>query len=265
VALREAWKRRDDFDRLLLAWVIGPLCLFSLSGSKLPTYLLPLFPALALLVSRVIEKERSRRQAAISCALGFAAFSVALVVFIEHGLPPELLAARFELLAVGVASSVGSSLSLCLTCCHRDREALATVGLSFAVVLLFLSGGLAKCDASYSSRELSGALVSAGLDQDVIVAEYKDHLHGLPVYLGRRVVQISFPRETRFEQDDEYKPFLFKDLESFRNSLAPDQKFLLIMSKSDYDEKLFPGLVAERIGRWFVLRSQPGDGDLADS
>lgn len=40
---------------LLLGWVIPPLILLSFSGSKLPTYILPLFPALALAMGRGIS------------------------------------------------------------------------------------------------------------------------------------------------------------------------------------------------------------------
>jgi 4-amino-4-deoxy-L-arabinose transferase-like glycosyltransferase len=42
----------------LLGWVLPPLCLLSLSGSKLATYVLPLFPAIALGFGRVLARDR---------------------------------------------------------------------------------------------------------------------------------------------------------------------------------------------------------------
>ncbi|MGD9875104.1 MAG: ArnT family glycosyltransferase [Kiritimatiellia bacterium] len=43
---------RNASDAFLLAWVVLPVIFFSLSGSKLPTYILPLLPALALIAAR---------------------------------------------------------------------------------------------------------------------------------------------------------------------------------------------------------------------
>ena len=45
--------------RLLVAWFLVPLIFFSLIASKQPAYVLPVFPALAILVARLFEKETS--------------------------------------------------------------------------------------------------------------------------------------------------------------------------------------------------------------
>ncbi|MDD3883572.1 MAG: glycosyltransferase family 39 protein [Gallionella sp.] len=47
-------------SRFLLIWAIFIYLFFSISGSKLPSYLLPMFPALALLMGRHIVAMRSR-------------------------------------------------------------------------------------------------------------------------------------------------------------------------------------------------------------
>lgn len=46
-------RRPDARQGLLVGWVVPPLVVLSLSGSKLPTYILPLLPAFALLVAGV--------------------------------------------------------------------------------------------------------------------------------------------------------------------------------------------------------------------
>ena len=64
-ALRELWRsargrpveqgathHRRSEDALLASWVLLPFVFFSFSGSKLPAYVLPVFPALAVLASR---------------------------------------------------------------------------------------------------------------------------------------------------------------------------------------------------------------------
>jgi 4-amino-4-deoxy-L-arabinose transferase-like glycosyltransferase len=54
IAWRKGWKP-SPVAWLLLGWVIPPLIILSFSGSKLPTYILPLFPALALAAARGIS------------------------------------------------------------------------------------------------------------------------------------------------------------------------------------------------------------------
>ena len=58
---------KDRLQLFLWLWTLLPVLFFSLSGSKLPGYILPVFPAIALLIGRELEKawdERNRRQTA---------------------------------------------------------------------------------------------------------------------------------------------------------------------------------------------------------
>lgn len=49
---RGSWRNADRIDLYLLLWSIIPVVLFSLSSTKLSTYILPAFPATALAISR---------------------------------------------------------------------------------------------------------------------------------------------------------------------------------------------------------------------
>ncbi|HEX6187658.1 MAG TPA: glycosyltransferase family 39 protein [Pyrinomonadaceae bacterium] len=56
-SLRWRWRGRDQVDRVrvfALAWLVVPTIFFSLSGSKIPGYVLPVLPAVALLVAERI-------------------------------------------------------------------------------------------------------------------------------------------------------------------------------------------------------------------
>ncbi len=63
-ALRSAWTPRDSnggapetgADFMLLAWVLGIVFFFSIPGAKLPTYVLPALPAIALLTARFLMR-----------------------------------------------------------------------------------------------------------------------------------------------------------------------------------------------------------------
>lgn len=53
-AARRRPGRADLAERLVWSWLLADLVLLSIAGSKLPTYLLPAFPAVALLAARAI-------------------------------------------------------------------------------------------------------------------------------------------------------------------------------------------------------------------
>jgi 4-amino-4-deoxy-L-arabinose transferase-like glycosyltransferase len=57
----------DRLQLFLLLWIAAPVVFFSFSGSKLPGYILPIFPAIALIVGRELERwwdDESRPRAA---------------------------------------------------------------------------------------------------------------------------------------------------------------------------------------------------------
>ena len=76
-ALRRRFGRNEQ---LILLWALAPLIFFSLSGSKLPAYILPMLPPLALLCGREVARRDSLlsyriaafAQAALWVAVGVA-------------------------------------------------------------------------------------------------------------------------------------------------------------------------------------------------
>jgi 4-amino-4-deoxy-L-arabinose transferase-like glycosyltransferase len=52
--VKRLWKGMDDRDLFLALWVVVPFIFFSLSSSKLPQYLLPIFPPLAILCAQTV-------------------------------------------------------------------------------------------------------------------------------------------------------------------------------------------------------------------
>ena len=99
--LRRVWKQRTSAcspeDLLLIVWFAAPFLFYSAIATKLPGYLLPIFPAAALLLAREWQREQSaaRRRGGgafrIACALGVTALpGVALAV-------PFLLEYRYEI------------------------------------------------------------------------------------------------------------------------------------------------------------------------
>lgn len=84
--VRRIWQRVAsgrvlNWQGLLLAWFIPPLLILSLSGSKLPTYILPLMPAFALLIGCVLPSLRQAWTVALPTAVCLIFGDLALVHF----------------------------------------------------------------------------------------------------------------------------------------------------------------------------------------
>ena len=88
------WRRRSGFvarvrandeARLLACWLLLPLAVFTLSRSRLPLYLLPLFVPLALMAARALAPLDMRRHAAQALLVAWCA-----AIVIARALPAYL-------------------------------------------------------------------------------------------------------------------------------------------------------------------------------
>jgi len=76
--------RQTPVQLFLLGWVLPPLCVLSLSGSKLATYVLPLFPAIALGLARILARDRVTAVPVPRIAFASAAFLLGVDVALAH-------------------------------------------------------------------------------------------------------------------------------------------------------------------------------------
>jgi len=107
LATPAVWKaRREPATRFLLAWLIPSWLVFEAVMTKLPHYVLPLYPAIAILIAGVLEsgglsKSRWIVRGTVGWFLLPAAIAIAtLVIFIMFGRDLGLVAWPFSALAV---------------------------------------------------------------------------------------------------------------------------------------------------------------------
>src|SRR5262249_31261408 len=177
-AARLAWRARAETAvRFLTAWLVPFWLLLELVPTKLPHYVLPAYPALALLAGRALAESAitSRRHWTdlISwsiwgvVALGLAAALVAVPVHFGAGTPP--IAVAVIAIAIGLAG-------LQLWNLWVAREPLWP-GMGAALVLWAAAFGIVapRIDALWLSRS-AAALVSAQdrLPRPVVVAGYAE-------------------------------------------------------------------------------------------
>ncbi|MGB5660139.1 MAG: glycosyltransferase family 39 protein [Thermoanaerobaculia bacterium] len=185
--------RDRAIDWALVGWLVVPLVLLSLSGSKLMTYVLPLFPGIALWLANGLLPRGKSRALSISVAVQMVllvGLTLTVGVLLARGslLPPtvELDDWFLPLLGLAVACVVGAGwfLSRGVT-----ESRLAGVTLSALLVWMTLASQLVHL-GPVMRMQASMRPVAERLREEpdwetaqIIIAHTR--AHGLKFYLGR--------------------------------------------------------------------------------
>jgi len=163
---REAAARESIW---LAAWVLAPLALFTLNHSKLPQYVLPLMPALALAAARHLAAggPRTAWRPYVVIAAGLAAVLIALPGRLLAPLPltpAERLAIPTAALAAGVALLASAA---CLAvAAWRDAPRFAALAYAIPVMALpFASAGVLRAVGDDRSAARLASAVRPVLDR----------------------------------------------------------------------------------------------------
>lgn len=221
---------RVNPDLFLLLWVALPVVFFSMIGSKLAPYVLPVFPGMAILTARHLSL-KSLGRAALPASLMVVTALLALAQshssLLAKAAPfaNELRWAGLWLLASGAAGWLAVK---------RRRDLAIGVSLVGMLGLLLIAAGAFGRLSYLSARPLASGIL-AHTQGPFEVAILERYLFGLPYYLGQRVVQVDQERETLFETDLAYRDFLYPDLEAYLPVFRRgDKDRFLIVSRYDY-------------------------------
>jgi 4-amino-4-deoxy-L-arabinose transferase-like glycosyltransferase len=261
------WKRSGDSDRVFLVlWAIVPFLFFSLSASKLPHYILPIFPALAILAGQItaatVNAPAKRRWPLWLPALAPLVVLVVCIVsvFYPYVLPQngrEILQTAFPnvpgTIVVGlVLTAVLHSIVISKELWSSQKWHYLLTAASFALVFLMvepLGVTISHLRSSKDLAEKSAPLIPSGAQ----VAIYDAYLASLPFYLNtnqpiwvissgakRKVMGSAYVAEKRPEPVPGYRKVLFT-YEEFGALWKQSERPLLVFVQ----EKDLPGL-AER-------------------
>jgi hypothetical protein len=198
----------------LALWVILPLLFFTLSQSKRPGYILPLFPPLAVLCALALrESPAARRRAAHAAVLlavgagAVLAVGTPLIAPLLRGVPE--LGVQLRSAAPLAATLLLFAALLSWLAGRQDARGWLAVGLALMPIGIVLSaGGILSALGEYrSARGLAIAIQARSHSPRVVAVE--TYPHSLAYYLGHTLeVSSARGRELKSNYIAEYQAAL---------------------------------------------------------
>ena len=189
---RRLWKKSlDDFSLYLFLWAVVPFVFFSFSRSKMAEYLLPVYPALAILAGKTIADALERWEVWL-LSLAWQALNLVALCFLLGFLWPQLLPADAqEVLRQLPAMTIAAIALLALvilpwttwTTFRQNRERLFPPAcLVFFLFFLFAHRFVEPLSFIRSYKELAAMSAPLIRPRDQLVI-YDSYLPSLPFYL----------------------------------------------------------------------------------
>jgi 4-amino-4-deoxy-L-arabinose transferase-like glycosyltransferase len=193
VAARRKLAGRFQPGLMLLTWIVFILAFFSYSSSKLPGYMLPVFPALALLMGRQLERASSNAALSVTAIValaGTAGLSAAL-------LAPGLDNIRHLLLSASLVALLGAGAGW-----MAERRGLRTGMVVALAISGWLMTQLLMAATEPYGREQSGvALAKAlrpALAPETPVYAVGTYEQSMTFYMAHKVTTVAFSDELAF-------------------------------------------------------------------
>jgi 4-amino-4-deoxy-L-arabinose transferase-like glycosyltransferase len=221
---RQAWREGEpnaqgfSWQRFALAWAAFVFLFFSLSGSKLPSYILPMFPPLALVVGWLLVRSDTRTLTRLFVPLVVSGTGLALLLFVAYDRAVALFAgARVPvalLISFGhwlkIAAAVAAVGGIVLLVALRDgspRARFAGFGVQSLTILAGLQLAIAGFEALSPIRS-SSDILRAALQNETFVADapfYQVRMYDqtVPFYLKRPTRLVDFRQELSLGIDAE--------------------------------------------------------------
>ncbi|MGD2171160.1 MAG: glycosyltransferase family 39 protein [Gammaproteobacteria bacterium] len=240
------WKtgEKNQFDALRLLWVFIVLTFvfFSLGDSKLPSYIQPIMPILALLAGRCMTIGCNPRGNAWVMALLASLLLVLGIVstrFAGDNFPVEyLLGFRGWIIAAAVALYLGAALLFA-----ASRHVLRNTALAGIFALLgfqIIGWGYQELAPLRSSADIAEQIEAQGL-ADVPIYSISKYPHSLSFYLGKtiRLVDHTGELEMGIKAEPDRKPATFRQ---FIERWQQETQAVALFKLRDYDKYRTLGL-----------------------
>jgi 4-amino-4-deoxy-L-arabinose transferase-like glycosyltransferase len=263
-AAGQAWPRRamPEFQarRFLLLWCVVVFGFFSASSSKLPSYILPIFPALALLLADGLNRV-SRR--ALLGHIAFVALLAALATIFaprvalraDEVTPLDMIGPYADWLTAAAATWLAGSLVALILAWH-DRRTAAVLALSLASFAAGLGVLLGHENLSRSNSSYHIAMqVKPQLPTGVPFYSVRMYDQTLPFYLRRTVTLVEYQDEMAFGISLEPGKWI-PTLDEFKRRWQADADAFALMEPAEFEtlRQVLPMAVVARDTRRVIVR-----------
>jgi 4-amino-4-deoxy-L-arabinose transferase-like glycosyltransferase len=221
----------------LVIWTAVIVVFFSLSTSKLGTYILPAMPPLALLTARAIEVGFARgRTAGLSRVAWFLLIAGPIVGLCGAVLPMVIDHWRMAIIATplfagGPVLMLTGWLVLRVLRSGRPYAALGVLAVGWCIALGVALTGRA---AANEYRSLGVAAHDAMRPGDRL-AMYNHYTAGIPYYSQHRTIMVGLVGELKFGSEHGADPAYFWQLDDLRREWAAPGRLFLVINRVELD------------------------------
>lgn len=178
---------RGSFDSIRFLWTYCAFIFvfFSLGGSKLPSYILPMMPALALLTGRALYTTKTN----LADAVILGAFSIALGVA-SFWIPELSGHANYALYQPWVIAASVFFMASCLSLCLLRSNlytAMTFTSLLAMVGFQMLLWGYQSISSMRSAGPMAQSILQLADAKDIPIYQVNSFSHSLPFYLNREI------------------------------------------------------------------------------
>lgn len=259
-------QRHDERDALyLMLWAGLIFVFFSLSDSKLITYVLPVFPPLAILTGRYLAPAWEGAalpgmRPGLWLLLAASAAIASLLVAAPHltaGTPNVGIytaTLRPYLNSMAAVAVLGSLAALVLGR-RRPRYSIIVIAVMAAAFLSILTAGLPLMDSKNSVKTLA-LVLKPRLGPSTEVMTYHLYYQDLPVYIQRRVTIVGYKGELEFGTTIENDSAWIIDDQTFWRRWQSPATIYMLTTREVYDQLRAAGRGT------FSLLAESGDNVL---
>ena len=214
-ALIQGWnERKPTFSStwLLVCWSVVIFAFFSVSQSKLPGYIIPIFPALALLIGKRLERLLGHTNVMPITwqlqALGFAALGCVGFFFLsaigKQARPDEIDAyAQYVSWIIGaLITLVTFSLYAAWQSKRNGPQSIVSFAAGFFLCAIIAGTGHENLGRAVSGIDLANRIKNT-IPEKINFYSVRLLDHTMPFYLGRTMIMVEDPDELRFGVDQE--------------------------------------------------------------
>ncbi|MDQ6680414.1 MAG: glycosyltransferase family 39 protein [Pseudomonadota bacterium] len=224
---------------LLAVWAATVFIFFSLSDSKLPGYILPLYPALAILAARTLDRLDPRQwQRQLLAALALMLIGALATPWIARLGTPQTPNALYRSFAVWVGAGVAAgAVGLMMGWALRRRHpggSIAAYALGFFALTTIVLRGHEAFGRNSSGVDLA-ARVAPLLDATTPLYGVRLLDHTLPFYLRHSATMVESPGELEFGVGREPQKWI-PTLAGFVQVWTSGPHAFAVMSHPTYDE-----------------------------